>query len=664
MAKINTDFLKFSAYSIKDLITRKLAEDTAFTDQIYEGSNLAILIDLVSYMYQCLIYQLNNAAAESMFADTQIYENINRLVKFIGYNPRGAKPAQMDAYIQNQNGALTNYMIRRYSCVDTGMSDSNGKPICFSTIPKTTGNDRNDGINDEVYHKVTLYNGKWRLYGTVFTASGVDYETFLLEDMKSDSDENQFVATNFINVYVEHEGEIQQDWYCDVNEIFVGRTVYTQQSDDVEFSKIYSKTARIYTIRLNEEKYYELKFSDGVTGQKLSEGDKVYIFYLDTNGLEGQIDIDEFPTGLKFRHDPSLFGMSRDLYTKIFGTYDQYLDQTQDYSIIPEAGTTVTTPQVEEDVEQIRENAPNWFKTGNRLITAQDYEYYIKNSYPSDIIDVKCMNNWEYLGIFYRWLYQYGQAFHGNGRYYLAEEKFQKNNCQFIDAADGNNTYLWIKTENSDGFLPESVKKHVSNIKTMTTEVEVLQPIDVAFAICAAPVDRAKLYVVDQSGKFTNFDKVFTDADSQDEKYFESYIEVTLDDSSIYIDSAIKNSVYEAIRDYFKISNCILGQHVNFSDILNKIYEINGVQKVRTVFFPKEEVYDENGVLVLNRYYDGLAFASWSTSFLETAEDMSVSNITRQLEDFQFPTLYDAESLMDKIKVVKKTISNIGTMKF
>lgn len=58
------------------------------------------------------------------------------------------------------------------------------------------------------------------------------------------------------------------------------------------------------------------------------------------------------------------------------------------------------------------------------------------------------------------------------------------------------------------------------------------------------------------------------------------------------------------------------------------------MQKVRTVFCPKEEVYDENGVLVLNRYYDGLAFASWSTSFLEGAEDMSVSNITRQLEDF------------------------------
>ena len=70
MADKNTDFLRFNAYSIKDLITRKLSENSKFSDQIYEGSNLAILIDIVSYMYQCLLLNLNNCASESMFADT------------------------------------------------------------------------------------------------------------------------------------------------------------------------------------------------------------------------------------------------------------------------------------------------------------------------------------------------------------------------------------------------------------------------------------------------------------------------------------------------------------------------------------------------------------------------------------------------------------------
>ena len=67
MPNPNTDFLRFSAYSIKDLIVRKLSEDTEFSDQNFPASNLNILIDLVSYMYQVLMYNLNSAAAESMF---------------------------------------------------------------------------------------------------------------------------------------------------------------------------------------------------------------------------------------------------------------------------------------------------------------------------------------------------------------------------------------------------------------------------------------------------------------------------------------------------------------------------------------------------------------------------------------------------------------------
>lgn len=103
MATKKTDFLKFNAYSMKELITRKMSEDSNFTDQIYEGSNLAILIDLVAYMYQVLMYQLNNAASESMFSDTQVYENISRLVKMIGYHPKGCTPSTLRLNIYREN---------------------------------------------------------------------------------------------------------------------------------------------------------------------------------------------------------------------------------------------------------------------------------------------------------------------------------------------------------------------------------------------------------------------------------------------------------------------------------------------------------------------------------------------------------------------------------
>ena len=136
MATNNTDFLKFSAYSIKDLITRKLAADKHFTDEIYEGSNLATLIDIVSYMYQCLLFQINNAASESMWSDTQIYENINRLCKFIGYSPHGIKPAMANFEYVNENigdDANRGKTIPAFYYIDTGKTDRNGKKIYFST---------------------------------------------------------------------------------------------------------------------------------------------------------------------------------------------------------------------------------------------------------------------------------------------------------------------------------------------------------------------------------------------------------------------------------------------------------------------------------------------------------------------------------------------------
>ena len=58
-----------------------------------------------------------------------------------------------------------------------------------------------------------------------------------------------------------------------------------------------------------------------------------------------------------------------------------------------------TTVSDMEDVESIRENAPNWFRMGSRLITSQDFRQYIMANYNSEIYDILVMNNWEYMEI-------------------------------------------------------------------------------------------------------------------------------------------------------------------------------------------------------------------------------------------------------------------------
>ena len=666
MSTEKTDFLRFNAYSIKDLITRKLSEDSNFTDQVYEGSNLAVLIDIVSYMFQCFMYNLNNAASESMFSDTQIYENMNRLCKLIGYSPRGFIPTTMTIYVENtgeNSDDLVGARIPRYSYFDTGLTDSNGNKICFSTVKN--GSSNIETINNETYHKLTVYNGKWKMYGTVFTASGTDYETFVLADVKSDSENDRYVANNFIDVYVESNGSITP-WYYDRFDIFhVSESTNFQDnaSQNPQFHKLYDEDDEVYSVRLNEDRQYEIKFGNGTSGKRLNKGDKVYVFYLDTNGMDGKIDTSQLGDDIKFECGASQFGITNNLYKRIV-LGDEKVDEDdlitnhdEDYTII--FNNTVTTPIAEQDVEDIRENAPECFKTGNRLITKNDYEYFMKNLVSGGIVDVKCMNNWEYMSTFFAWLYKIGKENHGDGSYYLNETRFSSyfgsSTNALTDAADQNNVYLWIKTETEVDDLGNVVNSAagLENIKTLTTQTQYLKPIDVYFDICAAPLEVAQQYFVDQDQNFG----------MNDSGEYDSYIEITLDDNKIYINNSIESIVITKIKQFFDINKNKLGQNVNFNDLANEIYKINGVSNVRTVYDPDVSTKVVGGMTYGSRAYDGLSFASWSKGLIDLGDDLNISNTRRTLEKFQFPTLLNYESLGQKIKIIKKQLNNTQYIK-
>jgi len=99
------------------------------------------------------------------------------------------------------------------------------------------------------------------------------------------------------------------------------------------------------------------------------------------------------------------------MYNDMFGENDEDLDAS--FSKLKEEIKwqniqSSSSGAIEEDVDDIRRNAPEWFKQGNRLVTASDWEYYVKNRFRDNILDVVCQNNWNYISTFYRWLYNLG----------------------------------------------------------------------------------------------------------------------------------------------------------------------------------------------------------------------------------------------------------------
>ena len=71
-----------------------------------------------------------------MFADTQLYDNMIRLVQFIGYNPRGCIPAQFTGVIKVKGlneDVVRNITLPKFTYFVTQKSGKNGN-VCFSIV--------------------------------------------------------------------------------------------------------------------------------------------------------------------------------------------------------------------------------------------------------------------------------------------------------------------------------------------------------------------------------------------------------------------------------------------------------------------------------------------------------------------------------------------------
>ena len=261
------------------------------------------------------------------------------------------------------------------------------------------------------------------------------------------------------------------------------------------------------------------------------------------------------------------------------------------------------------------------------------------------------MNNVEYMSTFYKWLYLNGKNYHGDGRYYFDQTKFwNRNQYKLADPADANNVYIWLKstsrTTTQDNYeiteAEQFLNDMITPVKSMTAEIQVLKPVLVNFDICAnMDEDDVRIRYIGENDTF--------DAN------LETFIEITLDNSKILAGESVKQAVYDAITGYFEVTKCMLGQVVQTAPILDRIYGISGVKNVRTVFQREGEM----------RIVNGLSMASWSPVLAPLDEDdigyddLTVGDSARKLEDFQFPVFTGHDTLLGRIKVITKQLTQV-----
>jgi hypothetical protein len=603
MALDNTDFTlprnsyaTFDALTLKQLIKDRLTKGGVFTDQNYEGSNLSAIIDVIAYSYHTLLFYLNQTSSESTFSESSIYENMNRIVKLIGYKPTGYKTALL-SFQANANANLTQgvYTIKRYSFFNiNGIKYSFLKDITFAK--NTNDAEYLEGLSTDNI----LYQGSVFEY-TPQTAIGEDFETITLVVKDTITNKPINIEDSSIGVFVKF-GSPDADGisFSEVDSIFNAKT-----------------TSFSFEKRINENGFYEIKFGNGVYGRRLNAGDTVYIYYLKSDGLTGIVSANQLNNNsLNTYATPQFNDLTKNTYNNT--TLLNGVDVT---NIIFSNNSGSSSSAEPESVDKIRQNAPKMLFSQNRIVTSEDLETYINKNYSNIVSSIKVVNNLSYIDNVIKYYYSLGLDRPND------DSRVLFNEVNFSTCGQTNNVYVFmvpgikaVDENNNLFFLSQSQKSEILNgaesIKMLNMEIIPQDPVYTAVTI-----------------GLTFLGDIPTQQDVNDTVLV---VEKSLT-NKISTQKIIEN-VNNIFVEYFNKTNTQLGLLIDTTALQTKILQLPGVVGIKTRKVSNGRIFEVPyiNLIIYNPVYPDVDIVSTSNS--------------TQLPYFKYPFLLNS-SILNKIVV-------------
>jgi hypothetical protein len=580
---LNNPLLVFNPTELRDRIIERLNKSQVFTDQNFQGSNISALIDIVGYTFGSLLFYLSKTSSESMFSDAQIYENMNRIVKLLNYNPIGKLTQNVPFSVTATDFIKKNtYVIPRYSFVNIGTTT-------FTLLEDLAFSKTTDNVEDieTISNTHLLHLGTIEEY-PLYIATGLDSEIIHL-GVDSSTQIDHFG----IFVYVRPENGKWEQW---------------KRVDNKGF---YSTEDRIFEVRFNQNKKYEISFGDGINGFKLNPKDQVAIYYL-------KITPSDEAVGSGALNGSSFTSFNSIQYTEILSStqtsFGTYLNVRQLNNLLISNQYPGTEMSPEESVESIRNNAPKAFRSQNRLITTLDYETYIKNNFKNYVISNKVVSNNDYLRGHLKYLYDIGlKEPHLDNQILFNQIKFA-NSCNF------NNIYIYSVPKNDTEFLTshqkEYLTKELNKYKTITSNLVPMDPEYMYFDFYL-PLPKEELSLLNLS---------------------KTKLRIIKDINSRTSDSSIKFDVINILLKTFDRNSIELGKDINTFQLSTDILAVEGINRV--------EMVRNDTTLKLEE----ICFLVWNSRY--PVNDMKTYTQTVRLEYFMYPKLYKASELADRIEVI------------
>lgn len=594
---LSTDsYAAFDAVTLKALIQDRLSESNVFTDQVFEGSNLSSIIDIVAYSYHTLMFYLNRTSSESIFTEAQLYENVNRIVKLLNYNPTGYKTSVLTF---DARGTMSpgSYTIPRYSFIDvSGVKFSLNDDVSFGKNTSVEELISTIGLN------YLLYQGSFEEYPSQI-ATGEEFETITLS-----VDSSVKVDSFNIHVYVR---PVDGTW----TEYKLTDSLFLESPTEPAFEK-----------RLNEKKLFELRFGNNIYGRKLNTGDEVAIYYLKSDGDKGVVGSQAMKGTLSMHASPKFLQIRSDVKS----TNTQYISISDLQKLVLTNVDPSTTPEDEETVEKIKNYAPRFFTSQNRLITSSDFEDYIQKHFGNIILDTKVVSNQEYIDGHLA----YTVNTLGLQRPNL-ESRILYNQVNFSSSTNFNNVYIYAipKFEKPSTATPmvnflspaqrSLITNSIDNVRALTCEPVMIDPVYMAVDFGAAtPAEKLKVSMRETT-RLNVVKKKGSQRDSD----------------------AIIQEIVTIIKKHFGTA-ATLGHVLD----MNAIYhDLSNIKDIIDMYMSRTD----NAAVGSQ----GITFLTWNPSYDKA--DISLVAQNKQYAYFQCPYLFDTSNLSNKINVITSTTNRV-----
>ena len=327
MANTNITLTSLDFADYKNSLKTFLQSQSQFQDYNFDGSNLSVILDLLSYNTYMNAFYMNMVASE-MFLDTaQQRDSVVLRAKELNYVPRSFRSsyALIDLVVADVDPSIVLLTIPSGTSF-TGRAGTNN--YTFSTNQTIVVQANTDGnfyaSNVAIYEGTTVTDTF-----TVQPASNKNVQQFTLSNPTIDT-------TSLSVVSIENGG-------ANVIPYIISTSLLDLTSK-----------SNVYFIQGADNSQYQIIFGDNVVGRRPADQSIVAATYLVTNG--------QLPNGIATFTPNGTLGGSSNIAV---------------YTVSPAQGGDIG-----EDINSIRYNAPRYFSTQERAVTTSDYETLLTVTYP------------------------------------------------------------------------------------------------------------------------------------------------------------------------------------------------------------------------------------------------------------------------------------------